>query len=90
MTKTKHDWTRADAMTAAEIHAAARADPDVQPLAPERLDDRFHESCHKRGIPLGFRTPTYVACAHKRSGWKSWQRGGVQLSCLSEIRIPRS
>jgi 3-octaprenyl-4-hydroxybenzoate carboxy-lyase C-terminal domain len=22
-----------------------------------RLDDRFHESCHKRGIHLGFRTP---------------------------------
>jgi cell filamentation protein len=21
------------------------------------LDDRFHESCHKRGIHLGFRTP---------------------------------
>jgi hypothetical protein len=21
------------------------------------LDDRFHESCHKRGIPFGFRTP---------------------------------
>jgi len=23
----------------------------------EALDDRFHESCHKRGIHLGFRTP---------------------------------
>ena len=31
------------------------------------LDDRFHESCRKRGIPLGFRIPTYVACAHKRT-----------------------
>ena len=30
-------------------------------LAPrEKLDDRFHESCHKRGIHLGFRTPIYV------------------------------
>jgi DNA-binding transcriptional regulator YiaG len=37
MTKTKHDWTRADAMTEAEIHAAALADPDAQPLTPERL-----------------------------------------------------
>jgi hypothetical protein len=27
------------------------------------LDDRFHESCHKRGIHLGFRIPIYVACA---------------------------
>ena len=25
----KHDWTRADAMTAAEIHAAALSDPDA-------------------------------------------------------------
>jgi putative transcriptional regulator len=37
MTKTKHDWTRADAMTEEEIHAAALSDPDAQPLTPERL-----------------------------------------------------
>jgi putative transcriptional regulator len=37
MTKTKHDWRRADAMTEEEIHAAALADPDAQPLTPERL-----------------------------------------------------
>src|SRR5208282_2041376 len=30
-------WSRADAMTDAEIHAAALADPDAQPLTPERL-----------------------------------------------------
>src|SRR5277367_2829659 len=35
--KTKHDWSRADAKTDAEIHAAALADPDAQPLTPERL-----------------------------------------------------
>ncbi len=33
MTKTaKHDWSRLDAMTDAEVHAAALADPDAQPL----------------------------------------------------------
>jgi putative transcriptional regulator len=37
MKKTKHDWSRADAMTEGEIHAAALADPDAQPLTPERL-----------------------------------------------------
>ncbi len=37
MTKTMHDWTRADAMTDEEIHAAALADPDAQPLTDERL-----------------------------------------------------
>jgi putative transcriptional regulator len=35
--KTKHDWSRADAMTEEQIHAAALADPDAQPLTPERL-----------------------------------------------------
>jgi putative transcriptional regulator len=37
MTKTKHDWRRADSMTEEEIHAAALSDPDAQPLTPERL-----------------------------------------------------
>jgi putative transcriptional regulator len=35
--KTKHDWSRVDAKTDAEIHAAALADPDAQPLTSERL-----------------------------------------------------
>jgi putative transcriptional regulator len=35
MTKTKHDWSRADALTDEQIHAAALADPDAQPLTPE-------------------------------------------------------
>ena len=37
MKKTRNDWSRADAMTDEEIHAAALADPDAQPLTPERL-----------------------------------------------------
>jgi len=37
MKKTIHDWSRADAMTDEEIHAAALADPDAQPLTPERM-----------------------------------------------------
>lgn len=35
--KTKHDWSRADARTDEQNHAAALADPDAQPLTPERL-----------------------------------------------------
>jgi len=31
------DWSRADAMTDAEIHAAALADPDAQPLTEKQL-----------------------------------------------------
>jgi len=34
---TRHDWSRFDAMSDAERHAAALADPDAQPLTPERL-----------------------------------------------------
>ena len=37
MRTTKHDWSRADGMTDEKIHAAALADPDAQPLTPERL-----------------------------------------------------
>ena len=37
MKKTKHDWSEADALTDTQIHAAAVADPDAQPLTPERL-----------------------------------------------------
>jgi len=33
---TTHDWSRADSMSDEEIHAAALADPDAQPLTPER------------------------------------------------------
>jgi len=31
----KHDWSRFDAMTPQERHAAALADPDAQPLGPD-------------------------------------------------------
>ena len=33
----KHDWGRFDALTDEEVHAAALADPDAQPLTEERL-----------------------------------------------------
>jgi putative transcriptional regulator len=33
--KPKIDWSRADAMTEAERHAAAMADPDIRPMTDE-------------------------------------------------------
>jgi putative transcriptional regulator len=33
----KTDWARLDAMTDEDVLAAARADPDAQPLTPEQL-----------------------------------------------------
>jgi putative transcriptional regulator len=35
--KTKHDRSRFDIMTDKQVHAAALADPDAQPLTEERL-----------------------------------------------------
>jgi putative transcriptional regulator len=35
MTPTKHDWSRADAMTEADILAAAHSDPDAQPTTEQ-------------------------------------------------------
>jgi putative transcriptional regulator len=32
-----HDWSRFDALTDEEVHAAALADPDAQPLTEERI-----------------------------------------------------
>ena len=37
-TKTaRHDWSRADATTDSDVHAAALSDPDAQPLTEENL-----------------------------------------------------
>jgi putative transcriptional regulator len=32
-----HDWSRADAMTDADVHTAAMADPDARPLTDEEF-----------------------------------------------------
>jgi hypothetical protein len=52
------------------------------PSTPTRLDDRFHESCHKRGDSSWF--PAYVACAH---GERMEDRGSGRLNCRLEMRI---
>jgi putative transcriptional regulator len=33
----KFDWSRADAMTEAEVHAAAMSDPDARPMTDEEF-----------------------------------------------------
>jgi putative transcriptional regulator len=42
------DWSRADAMTDEEIHAAALSDPDAQPLTEEQLAEMKPFSPAKR------------------------------------------
>ena len=46
--KSKHDWSRADAMTDEEIHAAALSDPDAQPMTPEQLAQMRRPPLSKR------------------------------------------
>jgi hypothetical protein len=41
---------------------------ELQVAGMRELVDRFHESCHKRGIHLGFPTPIYVTCAQDGAG----------------------
>jgi len=80
MTKTKHDWTRADAMTEAEIHAAALADPDAQPLTPERLAT-MTRTPQVRVIrrALGLSQEEFAARFHIPLGTlRDWEQGAKQ------------
>jgi hypothetical protein len=58
------------------------------PAANGSLDDRFHESCHKRGDSSWF--PDSYICRVCAQETGSWQRGGGRLNCRSEMRIQRS
>ncbi len=40
----KTDWKRLDAMSDEEVTAAARSDPNAQPLTPEKLEKMRHVS----------------------------------------------
>jgi pimeloyl-ACP methyl ester carboxylesterase len=57
--------------------------------AVRSLDDRFRESCHKRGIHLSLQAPICVRGALRTKDWRPWQRGGERLSCRSEMRMWR-
>jgi putative transcriptional regulator len=77
MTKTKHDWTQADAMTEAEIHAAAISDPDAQPLTPERLA-RMKRTPQVKVIrrALGLSQEEFAARFHIPLGTlRDWEQG---------------
>jgi hypothetical protein len=56
----------------------------------ERLDDRFHESCHKRGIHLSSQTPISAVGGLETKDEKEWQRGGGRLKCRLEMRTSRT
>jgi putative transcriptional regulator len=73
----KHDWSRFDALTDAEAHAAALADPDAQPLTEERL-------AHMKRVPrartlrraLGLTQEEFATRYHIPIGTlRDWEQG---------------
>jgi putative transcriptional regulator len=71
------DWTRFDAMTEAERHAAAMADPDAQPLTPEDFK-RMKRTPQVKVIrrALGFSQEDFAAQFHIPIGTlRDWEQG---------------
>ena len=52
----KHDWSRFDALTDVEVHAAALADPDAQPLT------RLMRFIAAVSPPFGIEAAVYRLC----------------------------
>jgi putative transcriptional regulator len=74
---TRHDWSRFDAMTEAERHAAAISDPDALPLTPERMA-RMRRTPQVRVIrrALGLSQEEFAARFHIPLGTlRDWEQG---------------
>jgi putative transcriptional regulator len=77
---TKQDWSRLDAMTEAERHAAALSDPDAQPLTPEDFK-RMKRTPQVRIIrrALGLSQEAFAARYHIPLGTlRDWEQGRVE------------
>jgi putative transcriptional regulator len=75
--KTKHDWSAVDALTEDQIHAAALADPDAQPLTEERLA-KMHRVPRTKSIrrALGLSQEEFAARFHIPVGTlRDWEQG---------------
>jgi putative transcriptional regulator len=76
----KHDWSRLDAMSNAERHAAALSDPDAQPLTPEDFK-RMSRTPQVRVIrrALGLSQEDFAARYHIPLGTlRDWEQGRVE------------
>jgi len=76
----KLDWSRFDAMTEAERHAAALGDPDAQPLTPEDFK-RMQRTPQVRVIrrALGLSQEDFAARYHIPLGTlRDWEQGRVE------------
>lgn len=78
--KTKHDWSRLDAMTAEQRHTAALADPDAQPLTDEDMD-RMKRTPQMKIIrrALGLTQEEFAARFHIPLGTlRDWEQGAAE------------
>lgn len=76
----KIDWSRLEAMTEAERHAAALSDPDAQPLTPEDFK-RMQRTPQVRVIrrALGLSQEDFAARYHIPLGTlRDWEQGRVE------------
>jgi len=79
-TPSKHDWSRLDAMTEAEKHAAALSDPDNRPLTEEDMK-RMKRTPRARIIrrALGLSQEDFAARYHIPIGTlRDWEQGRVE------------
>lgn len=74
----KTDWARVEALTPEEVHAAALADPDAQPLTPEQLA-RMQRVPNARRIRAGLNHISLERFARlyriPRETLRSWEDG---------------
>ena len=76
----QHDWSRFDAMTEEEKHAAAMSDPDAQPLTEERLK-RMKRVPRARSLrrALGLAQEEFAARFHiPISTLRDWEEGRTE------------
>ena len=79
-TATKHDWSRLDAMSEAEKHAAAMSDPDARPLTEEDMN-RMKRTPRSKIIrrALGLSQEEFAARFHIPIGTlRDWEQGRAE------------
>jgi putative transcriptional regulator len=89
MKKIKHDWAEVDALTDEEIHAAAVADPDAQPLTPERLAKmrRVPRTISLRRA-LGLSQEEFAARYHiPVCTLRDWEQGNVEPEAAAQAYL---
>ena len=88
-TRSEIDWTRFDAMTEAERHAAAMADPDAKPLTPEDFK-RMKRTPQVKVIrrALGFSQEEFAAQFHIPIGTlRDWEQGRKQPDAAAKAYL---